>query len=220
MMLAFASLLSRRLASPLIAAFLAGSCNDPGIEPSRSLVGASGVPSADALAREILYITRGGGDGARDILTHELRPDNSLTVTHTYFDGRGTPGVAVRGKETLHVSPEVAAQVRQLFWRLRPARLEGQGLEKDEVRPLGCERQGPHDFGEVAVAFISEGDTPADDGSAVFELPPPESCNTPAAIESRKVVWQALALLPQSEVTAAFERTLATSAFHVRHVTR
>lgn len=196
------------VASLLSAATLCVSCNDPAIEPSKSLVGARKLPSAAALSRETLYITRGGSDWGGASLTYELRPDHSLTVTHTYSDGRNH-GIAVRGKETLGVSPEVAAQVRQLFWRLRPAQLDGQGLEKGEVRPLGCERQGPHDFGEVTVAFISEGDTTGieDDRVGAFELPSPDSCNTPAATEARKVAWQALRLLPQSEVTATFEQT-------------
>jgi hypothetical protein len=82
-------------------------------------------------------------------------------------------------------------------------------LEKDEVRPAGCERQGPHDFGELAVAFIDEGKATGieDDRAGLFELPWSESCNTPAATEARRVVWQALRLLPPSKTTASFERT-------------
>lgn len=198
----------RTVASWLAAAVLCVSCNNPAIEPSQSLVGARDIPSADILSRETLYITRGAKDWGVDRLSYELRPDGSLTVIHTYYDDRNPPDI-VKGKETFRVSPEVAGKVRMLMWRLRPAKLEGQGLEKDTVRPVGCERQGPHDFGEVGVAFINEADagTTEDDRIGVFELPSPDSCNTAAATQSRKVVWQALRMLPKSKVVASFERT-------------
>jgi hypothetical protein len=172
------------------------------------LVGAAKVPSAEALSRETLYITRGANDWGGDRLSYELRPDGSLIVTHTYSDDR-KPGGVEKGKETLELSSEVAAQVRQLLWRVRPGELEGQGFEKAEVRPVGCERRAPHDFGEVAVAFTNVGDAipSEDDQTGLFELPRPASCNTPAAIEARAVVWRALRLLPQSPVVARFERT-------------
>lgn len=197
----------RIAASLLIAAILCVSCSGPAIEPSQSLVGATEFPSAEALSRETLYITRGANDWGGDRLSYELRPGGSLIVTHTYHGLK--PPVVERGKETLDVSSEVAAQVRQLFWRVRPGKLEGQGLEKAEVRPVGCERRGPHDFGEVAVAFIDEGDATRteNDPFGVFELPRPDSCNTPAATEARAVVWRALRLLPQSQVVTGFERT-------------
>ncbi len=192
-----------RTAAPLlVAAILCVSCNEATIEQSRSLVGGSGVPSAVTQSRETLYIFRGTNDWGGDNLSYELRPNGSLTVTHTYSDDRN-PQSVVRGKETVRVSPAVAAQVRKLLWRVRPARLEGQGMGKSEVRPVGCERRDPHDFGEVGVGFITKQGT-----KGLFELPTPGSCNTPAATEARKVVWQALRLLPQSKVTASFERTL------------
>jgi len=192
----------------LIVAILGVSCSGPASGPSQSLVGASELRSAEALSRETLYVTRGANDWGGDRLSYELRPDGSLIVTHTYSDDRKAK-VVERGKETFDVSRQVAAQVRQLLWRVRPGELEGQGLEKDEVRPVGCERRGPHDFGEVAVAFINEGDAARtdDDRFGVFELPRPDSCETPAAIEARSVVWRALQMLPQSQVVARFERT-------------
>lgn len=195
----------KTVTSLLVPAIFCISCNESPVEPSKSLVGASEIPSVEALSREILYITRGTFG---DRLTLEFRPDYSLTVTHTYSDDR-KPEPAVRGKETLAVSPEVAAQIRQLLRRVRPATLEGQGLEKDEVRPVGCKRRGPHDFGEIAIAFISEGGTAGieDDRTGLFELPSRDSCHTPAATEAGKVLWQALRLLPQSGVIASYERT-------------
>ena len=191
-----------------ITAILCVSCSDPAISRSESLVGAAEVPPAEALSRETLYITRGANDWGGDKLSYELRPNGSLIVIHTYHDDRELT-IVERGKETLDLSSEVATQVRELFWRVRPGALEGQGLERDEVRPVGCERQGPHDFGEVGVAFINEGEATSieDDQLGLFELPSPASCNTPAAIEARTIVWQALRLLPQSQVAARFERT-------------
>jgi len=195
-----------RIALSLLSlSLLCTSCSDAAIDPSQSLVGAAVLPSAKTLSREMLYISRGGSpDGGDDSLTYEWRPDDSLTITHTFSDNRLFK--TVRGRETLRVSPEVAAQVRQLFWRVRPGKLEG--VVQDQ-RPVGCERQGPHDFGEITVAFIDEGSKPGieDDKVGVFELPTSQSCNTPAAAEARKVVWEALGLLPKSKVAAAFERS-------------
>jgi hypothetical protein len=168
-------------------------------------VGAKELPSATVLARETFYITRGGGAYGGDALTYVWRPDNSLLVTHTFSDGRGT-GEVVRGKETVHIAPEVALKVRQLLWRVRPAKLEG--VEQD-ARPTGCQRQGPHDFGEVTLGWVNEGDARGieDDEVGIFSLPTGESCNTPAAVEARAAVWRALQLLPKSEVAAAYERS-------------
>lgn len=195
-----------RTAYPLLAvSLLCASCNEAVVSSSRSLVGANELPSAKALSRETFYISRGGGAYGGDVLSYEWRPDNSLLVTHTFSDGRGT-GEVVRGKETLRISPGDATQARQLLWRVRPAELEG--VEQD-VRPLGCEPRGPHDFGEVTVGFVDEGDASGieDDQVGIFELPTEESCNTPAAVEARKVVWRALQLFPKSKVAAAFERS-------------
>jgi hypothetical protein len=171
------------------------------------LVGADEIPSAEALSRETLYITRGANDWGGDRLSYELRPNGSLIVTHNHSDGK--LGSVEKGRETIDLSSDVAAQVRQLLWRVRPGKLEGQGIEKAEVRPVGCERRGPHDFGEVAVAFINDEDATRteDDQSGLFELPRPASCNTASAIEARTVVRRALRLLPQSQVVAGFERT-------------
>ncbi len=190
-----------------LAACVCASCSGPAAVPLESLVGATELPSAAALSRETLYITRGANDSGGDRLTYELRPSGSLIVAHTYSNDR-EPGSVERGQETLELSVEVAARVRQLFWRVRPGKLEGQGLEKAEVRPVGCQRRGPHDFGEIAVAFVNEDSRPEQDGQAgIFELPSAASCNAPAALEARKVVWRALRMLPQSRVVMEFERT-------------
>jgi hypothetical protein len=94
------------------------------------------------------------------------------------------------------------------MWRVRPELLEGQGLEKNDVRPVGCERRGPHDFGEVGIAFVDEsaGETPKEVPVAVFELPRPSSCQTKAAQKAREAIREALGLLPPSRAVASFER--------------
>ena len=142
-------------------------------------------------------------------MAYELRPDGSLSITHTYLDGR-TLKEEVRAKDAFRIQPKVAARFRRLIWRVRPDLLESQGLEKIEVRPVGCERRGPHDFGEVGVAFINEGDakTTKDDRFAVFERPRPESCTTRAAKHARETIWGALRLLPSSKAVEGFERAL------------
>jgi hypothetical protein len=89
---------------------------------------------------------------------------------------------------------------------VRPEKLAG--VEQDQ-RPIGCERRGPHDLGEVAVAFINEGSKPGvgDDDVGIFELPTADSCSTQAAAEARQVVWRALRILPPSKVVAGFEQS-------------
>jgi hypothetical protein len=191
----------------LAVAILCGSCSSHVDGQADSLVGATNLPSPEVLSRETLYVTRGANDWGGDRLAYELRPDGSLTIRHTYLDGR-TSKEEVRAKDAFGIRPEVAARFRRLMWRVRPDLLEGQGLEKNEVRPVGCERRGPHDFGEVGVAFINEGDakTTKDDRVALFELPQPDSCITKAAKHSREAVWEALRLLPSSKAVEGFER--------------
>lgn len=198
----------RTAASSLLSlTLLCTSCTDVAGEPAQSLVGAKTSPSAKGLSHEVVYISRGGGPYGGDALTYEWHPDNSLTITHTFSDNSARQ--TVKGREILRVAPEVAAKARRILSRVRPAKSEG--VEQDQ-RPVGCERQGPHDFGEVTITFVNEvyADRPFgidDDRIGRFELPVPSSCNTPAAAEARKVVWEALRLLPKSKVAAAFERS-------------
>lgn len=186
----------------LAAAFLSGSCSKYNKQPE-SFVGATKLPSVEALSRETIYITRGANDWGGDRLAYELRPDGSLTITHTYLSFK-TPKEEVRARDVFRLQPAVATRFRRLISRVRPNSLDGQGLEKAEVRPLGCERKGPHDFGEVGVAFISEGDAKTA-RVALFELPQPDSCATGAAKHARETVWAALRLLPASKAVEGFE---------------
>ena len=200
----------RMVFSLFATAMLCVSCNQPAVDRSQSLVGAGELPSTNNLSRETLYIWRGdvSEDGVGDSVSYELRPNNSLTVIHVHRGPRH-PAENVKGKETLRISPEVAMQFRKSMWRVRPATLEGQGLAKPEVRPVGCERQADHDFGEVSVTFVGEAN-PMPSGLArlgMFRLPSAHSCDTPAATEARAVVWNALRLLPETKVVAGFDRT-------------
>jgi hypothetical protein len=197
--------MSRSVPSLLLGSLLCVSCEGGAIEPSQSLVGAERLPSAKALAREILYIARGGGPDGGDALSYEWHPDDLLTVTHTFSD-EGGAGEIVKGKDILRLAPDVAAEARRLLWRVRPASLEGVG---QDARPAGCRRRGPHDFGEVIVGFIDKGDEAdtGDDRVGIFQLPTRESCNTPAAIEARKVVWRALQLFPRSRAAMRYDRS-------------
>jgi hypothetical protein len=179
-------------------------CNEAAIGRSESLVGANDLPPAKALSGETLYINRGGSAYGGDTLTYEWRPDDLLTLTHTFTDNNAR--VTIKGRETFRIVPETAAKAKKLLWRVRPQKLEG--IEQDQ-RPLGCKRRGPHDSGEVTVVFIHEGDKSGikDDQVGVFRLPHPRSCTAPLAVEARQVVWGALRLLPKSKVVAEFDRT-------------
>ncbi len=190
--------------SLLFASLLCSACSDAASGPSESLVGANDLPSAEALSRETLYISRGGGAYGGDALTYEWRADDLLTVTHTFSDNSARE--TIKGRETLRVVPEIATRVRKLLWRVRPAKLEG--VEQDQ-RPLGCKRRGPHDFGEVTIGFVNEGNKRGieDDQVGIFSLPDSQSCDVPLAVEARAVVWDALRLLPKSKVAAGFDRT-------------
>lgn len=189
----------------LASAILCGSCGDQGSRQTVSLVGAAKLPSAEVLSRETLYITRGFSGGGGDRLAYEIRPTDLIIITHTYFEPR-TLKDDILAKDAFRLRPEVAARFRQLMWRVRPERL-GRVLDI-EVRPLGCKRRGPHNFGEVGIAFIDEDDAVAakDLPAALFELPWPDSCQTRAAKEARKLVREALRLLPSSRAVESFER--------------
>lgn len=175
---------------------IVGSCEGKGVE---SLVGSDRLPSSSALSREIIQINRGYGDVSEGFLSYELRPDDALTVTHT--DRRQN---RVSGEETFRLPSDIADRTRTMLWRLRPATLDG--VDSHETRPVGCERRGPHDFGELAVVFVREDGPPGVDGDQIgtFELPRPDSCNTKHATEARQLVHQVLQAWPQSRVARAF----------------
>lgn len=183
------------------AALLCASCRDAGVEGSPSLVGAERLPPASVLSRELIQINRGYGAVGEKFLSYELRPDDSLTVTLT--DRRRD---RVLGEQSFRLASDAAGRVRRLLSQVRPARL--QGLDAHEARPVGCERRGPHDFGELAIVFVDTGSGPGieDDRIGIFELPDPRTCSTAQAVEARALVRQVLAAIPSSSVAADFER--------------
>jgi hypothetical protein len=155
--------------------------------------------------RETVHIASGGGTDGGHSLTYELGPDDSVTITHDYSDGAGCS--EVKGKETFAIPADQARQVRQLLWRVRPTVFEG--VESYGSRSIGCERKGPHDFGELSVWFYEEARARKTEGREMgaFELPYPQSCDTAAAREARRVVRHALDLLPESRVVRGYERS-------------
>lgn len=180
------------LLGPLL---LCCSCERSAIEPSESLVGANALPPSSVLSQEIIQINRGfGGSGyGEDFLSYELRPDNSLAVTHTF-----RPEDRVRGSETFRVSAKVAEQARRALWRLRPDELRG---VEHETRPTGCDKI--YDAGsEAAVAFINP-----DERIAVVDLPYRGDCDAHSARIARTIVREVLTSFPKSKVAAGFPRT-------------
>lgn len=176
------------------------------MEPPSSLVGAPELPAEEDLASESFYIVRGGGPYGGSSLTYDLRRSGVLTVEHARSGGAGRGEII--GRETVQVPPDAAAQARRLLARVHPARLEG--VEQDQ-RPVGCEPKGPHDVGEITIGFIRAGARRGgeDDEVGLFALPHPRSCDTPAAVEARKVVREILQVLPRTGVAAAFDRSTA-----------
>ncbi len=183
------------------------SCGAPAIDPSTSLVGAKTLPSEAALSSEIIYIRLGGGPDGGHSLTYELRPDDSLSITHKFSDYRSAANT-VKGQETFRMSRDSAMSVRRLFWRVRPEKLD---FPDGEHRPMGCTPIGSHDFGEVSIMFHAKGRTSSieDNPMGQFRLPYADGCKTPAAAEAREVVWRAIHLLPASKTAAAYERDRA-----------
>lgn len=196
----------RHFAFLATAALVCTSCKNSEVDSAESLVGAKTLASADMLSRETLYIRRGMTDWCCHYLSYELRPDDTLIVEHTISEDDGL--TVTKDSETIKMASEIATKVRWLMRRVRPTELEGQGIEENAVRPIGCERQGPHDFGEVSVAFMHQDHAVNVQNAkfAVFELPYASSCETRVAKEAREVVSQALEMLPQSKPASSFER--------------
>lgn len=189
-------------AALLVSALLCSACNSPTREQSPNLVGATEFPSDKDISREIIFITR---QKSPDFLTYELRPNGVLILEHIY-ESPVDQAATTKGKATLQVSPKVAAQVRQLLLRVRPARLLG--LDRD-VRPTGCKPITDHDRGEMSVVFIDDRSSKSihDDKIGLFLLPSRYSCNNSASASARQVMANVFQLLPQDDVIVKFEQT-------------
>jgi hypothetical protein len=181
------------------------SCDGGGGERFESLVGAEKLPPAKVLSRELIQINRGVGEGSIGLLVYELRPDGTLEVSRLDASRE-----KVLGSETFRLSPEVANSARKKLLRVRPTKLEG---VEWETLPTGCKRQHCHDWGELAVAFIDQGDRPgvADAKVWMFTLPHAESCNNSQARKARHLISQIMKSLPDSKVAADFDRAEAAA---------
>jgi hypothetical protein len=184
--------------------FLVSACDKPAIDASQSLVGAKRLPTARTLSREVIQINRGFGSPTSSLLSYELRPDNSLTITLTHRD-HDTFKELTDGKEAFELSSGVAAQVRHDLWRLRPSTL--QGIETP-VRPADCPPPPTDTFPVAAVAFIAEGPKPGveDDRLGVIDVPAQYTCDTRQGREARDLIGKVLRSFPRSKVAAEFDR--------------
>ena len=191
----------------LALAVLCAACDIPAIEPGSSLVGANRIPSAAILSREVIYMAWDKDNSDGHLLSYELRPDDTLTIAHTTF-GKGDALRETISEQTIRVSPKIAKRARAMIWRVRPPKMVGQIDEVAPVRPVGCKPSGFHDFAELGVTFISKGkaNNINDDRYGAFELPYLSSCNTSAAVQARKVVWEVIRVLPTNKVRSNFER--------------
>jgi len=179
-------------------------CDGPAIDPSQSLVGAKQLPSADVLSREIIQISRGFGSPTSPLLTYELEPDDTLTVTLTHRD-RTTFAEVTDGKETFHLSSKIASGARRNLWRLRPEPLEG--IEQ-VTRPADCPPPPTDTIAEAAVAFMPGRPKPgvAHVDLGVTEVPSAHTCATRQGVEARNVVTSVLKSFPPSTGAAEYDR--------------
>jgi hypothetical protein len=190
----------------VLGVFCAG-CDIPAIEPGSSLVGTNRIPSAAILSREVIYIAWDEDNSDDHLLSYELRPDDTLKIVHSRY-GEGDALRETISERNVRVSPEIARRARAMIWRVRPAKMVDQVDEVAPVRPVGCNPSGLHDVAELGVTFISKGNikNSNDDRYGAFELPYSSSCNTSAAIQARKVVWDAIRMLSANKVNSSFDR--------------
>jgi hypothetical protein len=170
----------------VVVSLLSGGCEQSKVKTPESLVGAKHLPSASELSRETIQINRWGGPRRDHLLTYELRPDNSLIVTHLLRD-------KVLAREAFALAPDAAGKVRSTLSRVRPEALRG--IEY-VGRPVGC--QPPTDSGdEVAIAFIDERNK-----IGIFDLP--HVCKDGNADTARRSIAAVMKALPSSKVASAF----------------
>lgn len=195
--------------SLVILCVVVAACNNgSAIKPSQSLVGAHQLPSENVLSREIIQINEGLGSwpSAPGALEYELRPNNSLSITHAKTDRELKRLIA--GKETLHLSSSTASHARRMLWRLRPETLQGIQVE---VRPKGCPPPPIDSPPQFFIDFISEGPKAgtADDKLGIVLVPNREDCSTPNGAEARALVQTVLQSFPRSKVASDFENEVS-----------
>jgi hypothetical protein len=176
----------------IVAFFLTGGCDQA--QAPESLVGAKQLPSANQLTHETIQINRWGGPRRDHLLTYELRPDNSLTVTHTL---QAVGGDQSLGRDAFKLPPDAADRMRATLSRVRPETLRG--VEYVNY-PVGC--QPPIDSGdEVTVAFIDTRDK-----IGIFSLP--YVCKEGDAAAARGAIATLMQSLPVSKVARAFPQSV------------
>jgi hypothetical protein len=182
--------------------------NGSPVKPPQSLVGAHQLPSENVLSREIIQINEGVGSwpSAPGALEYELRPDDSLSITHTKTDRASKRLIA--GEETLHLSSSTASQARLMLWRLHPETLQGIQVV---VRPTGCPPPPVDSAPQFFVDFISKGPRAgiADDKLGIVFVPHGEDCRTPKGAEARALVQSVLQSFPRSKVVTDFQNEVS-----------
>jgi hypothetical protein len=177
----------------IVALLLSGGCEQSKVKAPESLVGAKHLPSASKLSRETIQINRWGGPRRDHLLTYELRPDNSLIVTHILQEPGGDKALA---REAFALAPDAARQVRSTLSRVHPEALRG--IEYVGY-PVGC--QPPTDsVDEVAIAFIDERKK-----IGIFDLP--HVCKDGNAASARSSIAAVMKALPTSKVASAFPQS-------------
>lgn len=183
----------------LALALLCTSCDKAAVAPAR-LVPGDNLPASRVLTRETILIEQGfGGDGyGVHRLRYQLTPDDQLAIEYGLIT-QLRPVV----KNNFRLQSNEADRIRKMLWRLRPQAMTSDWMAEWAIRPIGCEIQGPHDQGDVVVAYIS-GDN-GEEGAA-FELPTVHSCDTPAAMQARQVLQQLFSSFPESPIVTEFHK--------------
>jgi hypothetical protein len=183
----------------LLTVLLAAACDGSPIDPSRSLVGAKKLPSAQMLARETIQIEREfGGPGAQR-LTFQLRPDDKLTI----ILAAATDPQTQSKTQTFHLSSGIAEDARSNLWRVRPEQ-QGAGVNL----PSDCPPRSAANAPALTVVFTSPTPNARFDNShrAVFGLPPQSVCNTEKAKEARNLIRSVIHSFPPSNLPAEYSQ--------------
>jgi hypothetical protein len=171
-------------------ALLLGACHKPSSQEFGSLVGVKKMPSGEALNHETILINLRYSPTTPRMLTYELRPDNTITITQSLSEPGGDKDIS---KEVLTLVPAKTARMRAYLWRLRPSKLADLSAI---TYPTDC--HPPIDASsELTVAFVDP-----ERNVGVFALP--YICKNGASAEARKVARAAIAVIPRTKTAEAF----------------
>jgi len=161
-------------------------------QSATSAVGAKRLLTADEVAKEVIQINRFSGPPGYEMLSYELRPDNSLAVTRTISEPYPS---RTEGPEIFRLSPDVARQIRTDLQIVRPDDLPG---IEHSILPVGC-HQVFDATPDAAVAFMDPRKR-----LGVVEVPTSANCQTKAAERARTAVDRAIKQFPTSSVASHF----------------